>query len=52
MDVLLPYLQKDKKNQSAEINFSLLKSIGHCEHNYTASVELIAGGLDFLRKLK
>lgn len=52
MDVLLPYLQKDKKNQSAEINFSLLKSIGYCEHNYTASVELIAEGLDFLRKLK
>lgn len=52
IDTLLPYLQKDKKNENQAINFSLLKNIGECEHNYEVDVHLIAEGLDFLRKLK
>ncbi len=52
VDTLLPYLQKDKKNENQAINFSLLKNIGECEHNYEVDVHLIAEGLDFLRKLK
>lgn len=52
VEVLLPYLLKDKKNENEHINFSLLKSIGKCEHNYEVDVVLIAEALDFLRKLK
>jgi 3-dehydroquinate synthase len=52
LETLLPYLQKDKKNSEDNINFSLLKSIGNCEHNQFASLDLISEGLDYLRKLK
>lgn len=52
VETLLPYLLKDKKNENEQINFSLLKSIGTSEHNYKVNVDIIADGLDFLRKLK
>jgi 3-dehydroquinate synthase len=49
---LLPYLQKDKKNDGDGINFSLLQSIGDCKQDYTVPVGLIKESLDFVRKLK
>ena len=52
LETLLPYLQKDKKNEGHAINFSLLKSIGVSEHNYEVDIPIIEAGLDFLRKLK
>ncbi|MFT6111697.1 MAG: 3-dehydroquinate synthase [Bacteroidia bacterium] len=52
IDELLPYLQKDKKNDGEGINFSLLKTIGDCKQDYTVSVDLIKESLDYIRKLK
>jgi 3-dehydroquinate synthase len=52
IDELLPYLQKDKKNDGEGINFSLLKNIGDCKQDYTVSVDLIKESLDYIRKLK
>ena len=52
IDELLPYLQKDKKNDGDGINFSLLQSIGDCKQDYTVSVDLIKESLDYIRKLK
>ena len=52
IDELLPYLQKDKKNDGEGINFSLLRSIGDCKQDYTVSVDLIKESLDYIRKLK
>jgi 3-dehydroquinate synthase len=52
IDELLPYLQKDKKNDGEGINFSLLKTIGDCKQDYTVSIDLIKESLDFVRKLK
>jgi len=49
---LLPYLQKDKKNDGDGINFSLLQSIGDCKQDYTVSVELIEESLNYVRKLQ
>jgi 3-dehydroquinate synthase len=49
---LLPYLEKDKKNDGDGINFSLLQSIGVCKQDYTVSVELIEESLDYVRKLQ
>jgi 3-dehydroquinate synthase len=49
---LLPYLQKDKKNDGDGINFSLLQSIGDCKQDYTVPVSLIKESLDYVRKLK
>ncbi|PCJ66285.1 MAG: 3-dehydroquinate synthase [Bacteroidetes bacterium] len=52
LDVLIPYLQRDKKNNSDGINFSLLSGIGNCDHDFNVSLDIIGDGLDYLRKLK
>lgn len=52
LEVLMPYLLKDKKNENKKISFSLIKAIGESEHNREISVGLIADGLAYLRKLK
>lgn len=51
-DTLLPYLQKDKKNNGEGINFSLLKSIGLCQQDYTVPMSLVQESLEYIRKLK
>ena len=51
-EALLPYLQKDKKNNEAGINFSLLSSIGSSVYDCFPSATVIQGGLTYLRKLK
>lgn len=43
-------MQHDKKNESDQINFTLLKNIGEVEINQTATKEKIFESLDFLRE--
>lgn len=43
-----PYLLKDKKNTSDKVNFSLLKSIGDCEHDHEVELELVKQSIDYL----
>lgn len=52
LDILMPYLLKDKKNENQNINFSLIKTIGESEHNREISVATIAAGLAYLQKLR
>lgn len=49
-DRLYELMQHDKKNESAEINFTLLSNIGEIKINQTASKEEIYDALDFYRE--
>ncbi|GHT05462.1 hypothetical protein FACS189423_09650 [Bacteroidia bacterium] len=44
------WMQHDKKNESASINFTLLKAVGEIEINQTANQEEIDETLDFYRE--
>jgi 3-dehydroquinate synthase len=46
-DRLYELMQHDKKNESAEVNFTLLSDIGNIKINQTASKEEIFDALDF-----
>ncbi|MGB3948708.1 MAG: 3-dehydroquinate synthase, partial [Bacteroidia bacterium] len=46
---IIEFMQHDKKNRNGQINFSLLSTIGKCEINQTASVELIKEGLSYYK---
>jgi 3-dehydroquinate synthase len=48
---ILAFMLHDKKNRKGQINFSLLSSIGKCEINQTASVDLIKEGLSYYRSM-
>jgi len=50
-DRLYELMQHDKKNESAEINFTLLSDIGDVKINQTASKDEIFEALDFCRAL-
>ena len=50
-EALLSYMRKDKKNEQAAINFTLLKEIGEAAINHTASDHLILKSLQFYRDL-
>ena len=49
-DSLLEIMTHDKKNESKEINFTLLADIGDIRINQTATNEEIFECLDFLRE--
>lgn len=48
-DHLIELMKHDKKNDSGEINFTLLKSVGNIAINQTASRQEIEETLDFIR---
>ncbi len=48
---LLELMQQDKKNDAAEINFTLLDRPGACTVNRTATVDMIARSLDYYNSL-
>ncbi len=50
-DRLYELMQHDKKNESAEINFTLLSDIGNIKINQTANKEEIFEALDFYREV-
>ncbi len=47
----LELMQKDKKNEADEINFSLLPAIGNVKVNQSASKSLIAESLDYYNSI-
>ncbi len=49
---LWPYLIRDKKNDSTEINCSLLNDIGDCQEDNNIPVAVLKQGLDYLVRLK
>ena len=51
-DLLLEYMQHDKKNESKDINFTLLSSVGEVVINQTATRDEIFECLDFLGSLQ
>jgi 3-dehydroquinate synthase len=46
---LFELMQHDKKNESKNINFTLLKAVGEIEINHTANKQEIEEALDFYR---
>ena len=49
-DALIDLMRHDKKNTTAEINFTLLADIGDIRINQTATTEEIKEALDFFRE--
>ncbi len=48
---LIQFMQHDKKNRGADINFTLLAAIGKAEINKTCSVDVIKASFGFYHKL-
>ncbi len=49
---LMELMQQDKKNDTAEINFTFLDRPGACSVNKTATVEMIARSLEYYNSLE
>ncbi|MBL7900260.1 MAG: 3-dehydroquinate synthase [Crocinitomicaceae bacterium] len=47
-EMLIQFMQNDKKNESGKINFSLLSGIGKCKFNVEVSDELIRKSIECL----
>lgn len=48
---LVNMMRKDKKNEGAAINFTMINEVGHCEINQTASEEEILDSLKYYNSL-
>ena len=49
LDILMPFLLQDKKNDAEGINFSLLKGIGNCEYDVKLDMKMIERSLQEYR---